>query len=438
MLSLLGYLMVITFTCLILLKRLSPFTGLILIPIVFGLMGGFGLELAPLMMEGIAKIAPTAVLLLFAILYFGIMLDTGLFDPLIKKILQIVKGDPLKVIVGSAVLPGIVGFDGDGSSTMMICVTPFLVLYKRLGINPVILAALTIMQIGITTMVPWGGPAGRVASALHLDVTQLSFAVLPGMIVALLYVVFVAYIIGKRERLRLGIGNPHMDWETEKLMAATAAEDSAWKDTSGKRPFFVWMNFGLTVIIMVALVLDVVPAPLLFMLGTAIALVINYPDIQQQRERIAAHAPNVLAVVSMVLAAGIFTGILKGTQMSAEMAQTLVSIIPPALGSHLPVVTAILSVPGLFFLGPDGFYFGILPVLAETAAFYGITPMQIGTASLYGTPFGIMGPLVASVYLLIGMTGVGLGEFQRYTAKWAWMIVVIYILVGLFTGMIPL
>ena len=87
-------------------------------------------------MEGIQNVAPTAFLLLFAILYFGIMLDTGLFDPLTSKIIQLAKGDPLKIIVGTAVLAGIIGFDGDGSTTMMIVVTAFLPLYKRLGISP--------------------------------------------------------------------------------------------------------------------------------------------------------------------------------------------------------------------------------------------------------------------------------------------------------------
>ena len=125
-------------------------------PIIFGLIGGFGAELGPLMMEGIQKVAPTAFLLLFAILYFGIMLDTGVFDPLTSKIIQLAKGDPLKITVGTAVLAGIIGFDGDGSTTMMIVAAAFLPLYKRLGISPIILAYIVIMQIGITTLIPLG------------------------------------------------------------------------------------------------------------------------------------------------------------------------------------------------------------------------------------------------------------------------------------------
>ena len=55
MLSILGFAMVLTFLLLIMTKRLSPFIGLTLVPIIFGLIGGFGAELGPLIMEGILK-----------------------------------------------------------------------------------------------------------------------------------------------------------------------------------------------------------------------------------------------------------------------------------------------------------------------------------------------------------------------------------------------
>ena len=55
------------------------------------------------------------------------------------------------------------------------------------------------------------------------------------------------------------------------------------------------------------------PLPVLFTVAFAIAVMINYPNLEQQKERIASHAGNVLAVVSLVFA-GIFTGILSGTK----------------------------------------------------------------------------------------------------------------------------
>jgi CitMHS family citrate-Mg2+:H+ or citrate-Ca2+:H+ symporter len=443
MLSILGFLMIFTFLFLILTKRVSPFLGLTVIPIIYGLIGGFGSELGNLMMEGIQNVAPTAILLLFAILYFGIMLDTGLFDPLTSKIIQLAKGDPLKIIVGTAVLAGIIGFDGDGSTTMMIVVTAFLPLYKKLGISPIILASITIMQIGITTLVPWGGPAGRVSSVLHLEPNQLYLQMLPGMIASLLFVIAVAYFIGLKERARFKKTSSESISMSEAGIIDAAIESAVIENITPenlnvKRPKLIWFNLFLSSLIMVAIVLEWLPPAIVFIVGTALALLLNYPVLQNQRERMAAHAPNALAVVAVVLAAGIFSGIFKGTPISESMAQSLVSIIPEGLGAYMALFTAIVSGPALFLIGADGFYFGILPILAETASNYGIDALKIGTASLYGTPFGIMGPLVASVYLLINITGINLGDLHKHAAKWSLGIMLIYIIVGVITGIIAL
>ena len=56
------------------------------------------------MLDGIKSVAPTGIMILFAILFFGILIDAGVFDPIIKTILRLVKGDPVKIAIGTAVL----------------------------------------------------------------------------------------------------------------------------------------------------------------------------------------------------------------------------------------------------------------------------------------------------------------------------------------------
>ncbi len=145
MLALLGFAMVVVFMFLIMTKRMSALVALILIPSLFALIGGFYANMGPMMLEGIQKLAPTGIMLMFAILYFGIMIDSGLFDPVISKILNFVKGDPLKIVVGTAILTIIVSLDGDGTTTYMITVSAMYPLYKRLGMNPLILAGIVML-----------------------------------------------------------------------------------------------------------------------------------------------------------------------------------------------------------------------------------------------------------------------------------------------------
>ncbi|WP_244261334.1 citrate:proton symporter, partial [Pseudomonas aeruginosa] len=194
MLTLLAFAMVATFMFLIMTKRLSALIALILVPIAFALIGGFAAGLGPMMLDGIRTLAPTGVMLMFAILYFAIMIDSGLFDPAVRKILRLVKGDPLKVSLGTAALAMIVSLDGDGSTTYMICVAAVLPLYSRLGMSPLVMACLIMLSSGVLNMTPWGGPTARAASALHVDPADIFVPMIPAMIAGLLAIFAIAWI----------------------------------------------------------------------------------------------------------------------------------------------------------------------------------------------------------------------------------------------------
>lgn len=432
MLAIMGFLMVIVFMYLIMSKRLSAMTALMLVPLVFGVALGFGPKLGVMSLDGIKKVAPTGIMICFAILYFGVMIDAGLFDPLINRILKAVKGDPMKLVVGTAVLAGIVSLDGDGSTTYMITCSAMLAVHRRLGIHPLVLPAMAIMQNGVMNILPWGGPTGRVMSALNLEASDVFVPLIPAMIAGTIWVLFVAYRIGLKERARLGTLQINTLEETATFTTAVDEESAKLK-----RPHLFWVNFGMTVLLMAALVKELLPLNVLFMIGTSLALIINYPKLKDQQARIATHAANALPVIVMVFAAGIFMGIMSGTKMVDAMASSLVAVIPPSMGPHLALITALSSLPFTFFLTNDAFYFGVIPVLVKTAALYGISPAEIARASLIGQGAHLLSPLVASTYLLVGLCGVEFGDFQKYTLLWAIGTSLVMLAISLVLGIIP-
>ncbi len=219
------------------------------------------------------------------------------------------------------------------------------------------------------------------------------------------------------------------------LVGADATDDDG---PALKRPKLRVVNTVLTLVLLAALIKAVLPLPVLFMLGFAVALMVNYPSLADQRARINAHAGNALAVAGVVFAAGIFTGILSGTKMIDAMAESVVHMVPTALGPFMAPVTALLSVPFTFFISNDAFYYGVVPILAKAAAAYGITPVEIGRASLMGQPVHLLSPLVPSTYLLVGLCGVEFDEHQRFTIKWAALSVVVLLVVALLTTVVPL
>lgn len=442
MLTILGFGMVITFMFLIMTRRLSPLVALITIPILFALVGGFGGEgIGQMMLEGIRTLAPTGVMLMFAILYFGVMIDAGLFDPIVNNILRVVGNDPLKVLMGSALLATFVSLDGDGSTTYMIVIASMLPLYKRLGMSALNLCCVTMLASGVMNLTPWGGPLARAATALHVDPADVFVPMVPAMAAGIVGVIALSYILGRRERRRLGA----VSMGAPPLGGAAGSEDSG-SPSSGdditlqqlRRPRLLWVNAALTVALMTALLADILPLSVLFMIAFAIAIVINYPKVADQRERIAAHSANVIAVVSLIFAAGIFTGILTGTGMVNAMSNSVLAVIPDAMGPHFAVITALASMPFTFFISNDAFYYGVMPVLSEAAGAYGISPVEMARASLVGQPVHLLSPLVPSTYLLVGLAGVEFGDHQRYTLKWAVAICMVLMVTALLCGVFPL
>ncbi|MBQ1476139.1 MAG: citrate transporter, partial [Firmicutes bacterium] len=143
-----------------------------------------------------------------------------------------------------------------------------------------------------------------------------------------------------------------------------------------------------------------------------------------------------LMMCSVLFAAGCFTGIMKGTGMITAMSEALVSIIPASLGKFFPLIIGVISMPASLLFDPDSFYYGVLPVLANTAAGFGVAAADVGRAAILGqmTVGFPISPLTASTFLLIGLAGVDFGEHQKKTIPVAWAVSLVMLLVALITG----
>ena len=413
LLTILAYAMIIVFMYVVMKKKMSPFTALIIVPLVAVIiviltnsanftadksfvefLGGDKIShnltaIGPMVLYGINNTAQTGIMLLFAILYFSLMLDAGLFDPITEKMIRFAKGDPMKVLIATAIVSAAVSLNGDGTTTTLICCSAFLPIYKKLNMK--------IMNLGV----------------------------------------FVARSMGKKERKRLGV-TELSDKEITELI--TVNDPDTLKI---RRPQNFWFNGILTLILIAWLVAGSfisaieMPSLLLFALGTCIALMVNYPNLKEQSKRISENAGDAVQVVILVFAAGIFMGLFQGSGMAGALAQSFTTIIPKQLAGFWGLVIAFISAPGTFFLSNDGFYYGIMPVLAEAGAKYGFDNVAMALASLMGQAFHLLSPLVAFIYLLLRLTGLDMGEWQRESAKYALVVFIIFVVTILIVGRLP-
>src|SRR3954466_16041913 len=409
MLAALGFATIAVFLTAIMTKRVSVLVALVLIPVFFGLLAGAGPDLGKMMLDGIARVAPVGVMIIFAVLYFGLMLDVGLFDPMISALLRMVKGDPVKVALATAVLTMAVALDGDGATTFLITVSAMLPLYQRLGMDRLVLSGIVCLSAGVMNILPWGGPTVRAMAALKADASVIFNPVVPAMIVGIAWVLFVAFMMGRREKRRLaslslpGTASVRISLpEAASVGAASVPSgiapnaypdgddeaDGALHAHGGERrialekPWLFWFNTALTVALIICLLMALMPLPILFIVAFAIALVANYPQWEDQQKHLVSHAASVVTVSTMIFAAGIFTGVLTGTKMIEAMASAAVSVIPDAMAGYLPLIVAVVSMPLSLVFTPDAFYFGVMPVLAQAAASLGLDPTIIGRAAI--------------------------------------------------------
>ena len=436
-LSLIGFLTILIIVILLIRGNITPIVALVIVPIIGAFIAGFGFgEIGEFFNEGIESVISVVIMFIFAILFFGIMQDVGLFDPLIHKMVTISRGNVITVSVSTVFIAAIAQLDGSGASTFLITIPALLPLYQRLKMSPYLLLLLIGGSASIMNMLPWAGPLGRAASVLSMDVIELWRPLIPVQAIGMALMILLAILLGYLEKRKI-------ERRYGKMEIAAVLEDHVDENKeesiqySLTRPKFFWLNVLLTTAVIVVLVWGVIPAGFVFMIGLSVALVINYPNVLDQTERIRAHAPNALTMASIILAAGSFLGILSGTGMLDSIATDLVKILPGMVAPYLHLMIGFLGVPFDLLLSTDAYYFALLPVVEQIGTTFGIHSLSTTYAMIIGNIVGtFVSPFSPALWLALGLAGLEMGRHIRYSLFWMWGLSIVLLIISVSIGVI--
>ncbi|MGX5357785.1 CitMHS family transporter [Kocuria sp. KH4] len=486
MLAWTGFLTIGVILALLLSNRVAAVVALAGVPIVFALVAGFSpAEIGEFVADGLGGVVGVTVMFVFAITYFGVMRDAGLFDPVIRRIVRWAGNAPVTVCLATTALAMAAHLDGAGATTFLITIPAMIPLFDRLGMSRLTLSVCVGLGAGTMNLLPWGGPTARAAATSGVPANDLWVPLIPAQLAGIVAALAIAWFLGARESRRIGrtgtsapdgarraagtstgtdrtpeadgpAGTPTVTAAGASStptapasgQAATATglaerpsvDELSEEERSLRRPRLLWFNAVLTVAVLAALIAGLAPPELIFLTGVVVALVVNYPGLKRQTARIEAHATGAMLMATTLLAAGAFLGILEGSGMITAMADAATSVIPASAAPGLPVIAGVLGVPLSLLFGPDAYYFGVLPVLSALGEQYGVSGVEIAQASLLGqeTVGFPISPLTGSFYLLVGLAGVDIGKHIRALFGWAWLVSIVMLAVALVTGAVAL
>lgn len=429
--------------------KVSPVVAMVLVPVVGALVVGTSLgDLSEFFQGGLDSVMDVVVMFIFAIIYFGIVSDAGLFDPVVRGLILATRGRVPLVTMGTVLIAALAHLDGTGATTFLLTIPALLPLYKALNMSRYLLLLLVSLSALIMNMVPWGGPVARAASATGIDPVELYRPLIPIQGIALVMLLVIAVLLGLREKRRITakVAAGHAT-EAEGPVDIRAIADSFSatqvenrKDLAGDivtSRWVYWANVVVTIAVLTVMLGGWLPPELAFLIGVGIALPLNFRNASTQLDRIKVYAPNALMMAAIIIAAAVFLGVLRESGMLESIGLSLLAIIPASVGGVLHLIVGGLGVPLDMLTSTDAYYFSILPLTDATASQFGVATSSTTYALMLGNNIGtFISPFSPAMWLALGLAGATYGKHLKYSFFIMWVFSILLIIAAIVIGVV--
>ena len=251
-LGVVGFAMIVIIVAALIRSKSNPVPLFVIVPVIAALICGFTpAQIFEFVKAGVGKTWSTAVLFIFSIVYFSMMGDMGLFDPMVNWLVKKAGSNIVMVTVATSLIAVISHLDGALASTLLITIPAMLPIYKKLHMRPVVLVCIIGAAMSIMNLLPWGGPVARTGVVLNADVNVLWQELIPLQGVGLVILVAFAAYMGVMEKRR-GAGLVPTGKAAELSEENSNSSDDSLSDADKEfmaRPKMIWFNGLLTLFV---------------------------------------------------------------------------------------------------------------------------------------------------------------------------------------------
>ena len=411
MLAIIGLLMFVVSSYLALSKKMHLMVPFIVVPVIAGLLCGYSFdEVLNFAGEGVQGVFNTVLLCVFAVLYFSVLSETGMFDIMVNRLVSITKGNIYVVMVVTIIVAFIGHLDGAYNTTYLIAIPALAPLYKRLNIDRRCLVLLVSLAAAPMTAMAWGQPAKMPAFAPEIDPVIMANSLLPivgiMLVAAIVYALCCGHYYAKKNAAELAALRASFELEGYKPVD--------FSNNPLARPKLFWVNFALFIASLFCFMfLTAVPTYVLFMLFSAAALLINYHTQKEQGQIVRKYSATMLAPGILFMGIGMMVGIINGTGMVTAIVDVVLSVIPSFMVRWFHVIFAIIILPIEIFVPYQAFQ-SMNPLLLGLGAGVGLNSYQVLTC-LNISYLNPCSPLVAAANLACELAEVDPIQQSKYS-----------------------
>lgn len=445
MLAAIGFIMVIVMVALIIWGKVALPPVLILLStatvIVLSLVGALPDVVGPLQIlnalkgyigTGANSVLNTVVLFTFAIVYFNILSDAGMFDMIVGAVMRRMGNSVTAILLMTVFLTAISHLDGSGATTWLITAPTMLPLYKKMRVSPVVLLGLIALWSGVENMLPWTSALARVSASTGVDPYELWNQLLPLQIVGFVILLIACFVLGNILKKK---GCGMTDEEFNAIKSGMGKQEDAVLKVSKT---VLYIDMAMTVVMVILMLMGWMNTNVAFMIFLSFALLLNCRGSKEMTAQIKKHGANALNMVMILFSIGMLVGVMKDTGMMNAMTETLVGLVPESMGGHLSFIIGLLAVPLSMVVGSDSLYMIMAPIFGSMVETFGGTMMSAAAATTIGACIAVNLCMVAPTpYLALGLCGVEMKENLKYMFIPTWLLSIVMVIAAGITGAVP-